>query len=77
MDNIRIRAVRKDYIIVKADTGRFGRNEVMFEGNTFSQCFDYIKRETGKKQLRLRSYMMDYVVTDREGRTFPWLMDVV
>ena len=84
MENIKIEARRvneedktTDYIVVIADTERFGIQEVMFEGNTFDQCFDYIKRELGVSRVPLRTYSMFETYTDREGRTFPWTMDVV
>lgn len=77
MTNFRIEALRDNYMIVKADSERFGKQEVMFEGNTFNQCFDFIKRETGKYRLNLRSYLIYEAVTDREGRTFPWNMEVL
>ena len=75
--NFRIEALRDNYMIVKADSERFGKQEVMFEGNTFTQCFDYIKKITGKDKLQLRSYFIYAPVKDREGRCFPWLMDVL
>ena len=84
MWNIKIRADRvneenktTDYIVVVADTERFGKNEVMFEGNTWNQCFNYIKRELGIERVPLRTYVMFDGYTDREGRTFPWEMSVV
>lgn len=76
MKNIRIEYVRENYIVVKADTERFGKNEVMFEGNTFNQCFEYCKRELGKDKLCLSSSILFEAYTDREGRTFPWYMEV-
>lgn len=77
MTNFRIEALRDNYMIVKADSERFGKQEVMFEGNTFAQCFNYIKNETGKDTLQLKSYFIFAPVTDREGRCFPCLMEVM
>lgn len=77
MKNIRIEMKSKNYIVVIADTKRFGKNEVVFEGNTFNQCFDYVKRETGRESLRLEGAIADGCVTDREGRTFPAFMKVL
>lgn len=74
MENISIEVIRDNYIIVKADTKRFGKNEVMFEGNTFDQCFDYIKRELGIETINLTSELIFEPHTDRMGRTFPWMM---
>ena len=76
MKNIRIEWKRENYIVVKADTIRFGKNEVMFEGNTFEQCFDYVKKITGKEHLHLTSGFLYEVVKDRTGRSFPWYMEV-
>lgn len=75
--NIRIEVKRDNYIVVIADSERFGKDEVMFEGNTFDQCFDYLKRELGKETIRLTSYFAYQEYTDRMGRCFPWLMRVV
>ena len=74
MENIRIEVKADNYIVVIADTKRFGNNEVMFEGNTFDQCFDYIKRELGIDEVYLTAYLCYESYTDREGRTFPWMM---
>lgn len=76
MRNVMIQVKKKDYIVVTADTERFGDNEVMYEGNTFTQCFDYCKRELGLKKLRLRSYVSEPYV-DRDGRAFPARMEVL
>ena len=76
MKNITIEYIKGNYIVVKADTERFGKNEVMFEGNTFDQCFDYCKRELGKDKLNLSTSFLYECYTDREGRTFPWYMKV-
>lgn len=74
MENIRIEVKADNYIVVTADTKRFGNNEVMFEGNTFDQCFNYIKRELDIDKVYLTAYLFYESYTDREGRTFPWMM---
>ena len=80
MENIKIEVKGQNYIVVVAETARWGKNEVMFEGNTFNQCFKYIKRELGMEEtaeLHLNSYLIYEDYTDREGRTFPvemWVM---
>jgi hypothetical protein len=76
MKDIRIEVRDNNYIVVTATTSRFGKNAVMFEGNTFDQCFDYVKRETGQESLQLSSYLCLGSYTDREGRTFPSEMSV-
>ena len=76
MRNITIEVLHENYIVVRADTARFGDGEVMCECNTFDQCFDYIKRETGRDKLYLSGCMMDGLYADRQGRTFPAFMRV-
>lgn len=76
MNNFRIEAQRSDYMIVRADSERFGKQEIVFEGNTWNQCFDYIKRETGKERLSLQSLFLYEPIIDREGRSFPWYIKV-
>lgn len=77
MRNIEIEVMREDYIVVRADTARFGAREVMCECNTFDQAFDYIKRETGRDTVHFSAYMSDGVYTDWKGRTFPPFMRVI
>ena len=75
MKDITIEMIRKDYIVVKASTDRFGPQEIMYEGIAFRECFDYIKRETGADALRLIGTMSS-LTTDRNGETFPVFMRV-
>ena len=77
MKNIEIEVMRENYIVVRADTARYGTNAVMFEGNTFDQCFDYIKRETGRGNVLFQSRLAYGAYTDRTGRTFPLFMRVI
>lgn len=77
MRNIEIEVLRENYIVVRADTERFGENEVMYEGNTFEQCFDYIKRETGQDNLRLSTRLCYGIYTDWMGESFSPYMQVV
>lgn len=76
MQNIKIEVMDDNYIVVRADTMRFGDDAVMFEGNTFDQCFDYIKRETGREKVNFTARIVDGAYTDRTGRTFPVFMRV-
>lgn len=81
MENIEIysaenRATGGAYIQVKADTERFGKGEVMYEGNTFDDVFAYIKRELGIESVQLHSAFIYELVTDRKGRCFPCYMKV-
>lgn len=76
MNNIRVIVKGDNYIVVKADSKRFGNDAIMFEGNTFNQCFNYIRRVCHVDRFSLSSYMMVAPYTDREGRTLPWIMDV-
>ena len=75
MNNIRIQMVNENYIVVIADSERFGRNEVMYEGNCFDECLDYCKRELNKDTLRITGRIAA-CVTDRKGRVFPAFMRI-
>ena len=77
MTNIEIEVMRENYIVVRADSPRFGRGEILFEGNTFDQCFDYVKRETGREKLSLSSRLAYGVYIDWQGRAFPPFMRVL
>ena len=76
MKNIVITTVRENYIVVAADTERFGVGEILFEGNCFRECFDWVKRQTGKTSLSLRGWMSS-LYTDRNGETFPTRIEVI
>lgn len=79
LKNVRIIAYRdrKNYIVVKADSKRFGKDVVMFEGNTFEQCCEYIRNTFRTNHFQLQSYSVVPMYTDRTGKTLPWIMDVV
>lgn len=77
MKNIRIVATDNRTIVVKADTERYGKNAIMFEGNTFMQCCDYIRRVTKNNHFKLQSFSCVKTFTDTDGRTMPWIMDVI
>lgn len=47
MENIIIEHTKNNYWIVKADTERFGKNEVLFEGINFNECLNYIWKNNG------------------------------
>jgi len=64
-------------ILVKADSDRFGRDAIMFEGISFEECFSYVRRVTGRDHFQLQSYMMVQTYTDYKGKAFPWIMNVV
>lgn len=79
MENIRIIVAKEDYIVVKADHPRFGKDAVMFEGNHFDECFQYIRRELGirpDQSLKLRGWM-SALYMDRMGSSFPSIMEVL
>ena len=44
MKNIKIIRVRKGYWIVKADTKRFGKQEILFEGIRRPECRAFVKK---------------------------------
>lgn len=69
MKNIHIAVTDNNTILVKADTERFGKNAIMFEGRTFMECFDYIRRETGKNHFQIKHLSIVEPFTDTDGRT--------
>ena len=80
MTNITIEVRDRDYIVVCADTERFGNGEVMCECNTFDQCFDYIRRELGMnkdERVKVSSYFFYEPYTDRAGKCLPCWMKVL
>ena len=78
MKNIEIVVSDNNTICVFADTKRYGRHAIMYEGRTFMQCCDYIRRATKKNHFRLvPSFGPNMTMfTDTEGRTMPIIMDV-
>ena len=81
MTNIQIAVTDNNTITVIADTKRFGKHAVMYEGSTFMQCCDYIRRATRNNHFKLQALSHPALpirtFTDPEGRTLPWMMDVV
>lgn len=77
MKNIRIIAHDSMHIEVIADSKRFGENEIMFQSGSFRECFDYIKRETGKDNLRLRGSCLASLLRDWTGKEYPSYMEVI
>jgi len=76
MKNIRIVVTDNRTIVVRADTKRYGRDAIMYEGHTFMGCCDYIRRMTRNNHFKLNSYSCVRTFTDTEGRTMPWIMSV-
>ena len=77
MTNIQIEVLRDNYIVVRADTKRFGPGEVMCECNTFKQCFDYIRRELGLPEDTKFNFTTELIIggyTDWTGETYPSYM---
>lgn len=77
MRDIVIEVLDENYIVVRADTDRFGPGEVMAECNTFQQAFDYIKRETGREKINFRTCLAYGVYQDWTGVSFPPYMEVI
>lgn len=48
MKKIRICVLDQNYIVVKANTKRFGPHAIVYEGNTFAECFKWIMKVTGR-----------------------------
>lgn len=76
MRNIRIAVEDSGTIAVIADTKEHGRNAVVYEGQTFRQCCDYIREKCRRNNFRLVSASCMRKYTDAEGETMPWVMDV-
>ena len=54
MENLRrIRVKKLDYdcFQVIADSSTYGKNAIMFEGESFDECLDYIQRKTGSDEF--------------------------
>lgn len=77
MKNIEIEVTDNHTIVVFADTKRFGKHQIMFEGITFDECFDYIRKHTGREHFQMQSYLLYDTFTDRKGKTFPISMNVI
>lgn len=69
MENIRIAVTSNKTIIVKADSERFGKDAIMFESTKFMECFDYIRRATGKDHFQIKHLATVRPFTDTDGRT--------
>lgn len=76
MKNIRIIAHDSMHIEVIADSKRFGENTIMFQSGSFRECFDYIKRETGKDNLKLSGCLVS-LLRDWTGKEYPSYMEVL
>lgn len=78
MDNVTIKVTDRGTIVVRADTKRFGKDAIMFEGNTFMQAFDYVRQTSGKNHFQLQGIPLAYGwFTDRDGRTMPAKLNVI
>lgn len=76
MKNIRIITHDSMHIEVIADTERFGKDEIMFQSGSFQECFNYIKRETGKEKFYL-SGKLSTLLQDYTGKCYPSYMEVI
>ena len=76
MENIRIIATENRTIVVKADSKRYGKQAIMFEGHTFMMACDYIRRTCRTNHFKLDSFSCVPLFTDTEGRTMPRIMNV-
>lgn len=77
MKNIRIVATDNNTLTVKADTKRYGNDAIMFEGRTFMECCDYIRRATGQNHFKLETFFCVPNFTDANGQTLPRILNVV
>lgn len=56
MKNVRIKRTRTDIVngwVVIADTKRFGKNEILFEGS-YKECWQYVSRMQSRKNEKFR-----------------------
>ena len=77
MQNVQIVVTDNFTIVVIADTKRFGKQQIMFEGRTLMEACDYIRRTTGKNHFQLKGLDAMRKFKDPDGRLMPWIMDVV
>ena len=76
MTNVQIVVTDNRTIVVIADTKRCGKHAIMYEGHTFMQACDYIRRTTGKDRFHLDSWAYARTFTDPDGKTMPWIQTV-
>ena len=69
MENIRIVVTDNNTITVRADSTRFGKDAVMYEDRSFMNCFNYIRKATGKNHFQIKHLAFVEAFTDAEGRT--------
>ena len=69
MKNFRVAVTDNNTIVVRADSTRYGRDAIVYEGHTFLQCFDYIRRTSGKSHFQIKHLSTVAPFTDAEGRT--------
>lgn len=67
MENIKIKHERKNYWQVIADTERFGKQEILFEGIKLEECLEYIR-----KNQSCAAYEME--VVDAWNKRKIWLI---
>lgn len=77
MKNITIAVTDNRTIVVKADTERFGKGAILYEGYTFMQCCEYVRRICRTNHFKLNSWSGCKTYTDADGRTMPIVLDVV
>ena len=76
MKNITIAVTDNNIIVVRADTKRFGIGAILFEGYTFMQCCEYIRKMCRTNHFKLNSWSTCKTYTDPDGRTMPIVLNV-
>lgn len=75
MKKIMVCVLGQSHIAVKANTKRFGPHAIIYEGNTFAECFKWIEAATGRTV-----YGIDWETSgryqDRTGLRLPVEMHV-
>jgi len=63
MKNIIIKEIKSNYYVVLADTERFGKQEIMFEGMSFDECTEWIKANTKPQKKALWAIKVEGMAT--------------
>lgn len=67
MKNINIEQIKNGTYVVKADTERFGIQEIMFEGLNEQECINYIEKEGYKYK---NQFVMDGKMTSEKVMSY-------
>ena len=81
MENIKIEITSKNTYVVKADTERFGIQEIMYEAPSRKDCVEYINKEKciyeaflPKKPIRIMCTGIMYSLTELYNLYLNWII---